>query len=147
MRSHFLVSNLPILCLAAIVFTCGMSVEQTVHAEPPRVGESNPIADAFAPLNPARWSMPKVPLPGMGSEKPVIRRKSDGMFDGFSKSVSRGWAKTKNALDPSPLWTPSKPRSSQRNEQPGFWTRLFTSDPEPKKIETVNDFLRQPHPY
>ncbi|MEX0824707.1 MAG: hypothetical protein WD119_00995 [Pirellulaceae bacterium] len=147
MRPRFLFSNLPIVCLAAIAFTWGANAEKAAHAEPPRIGGTSPFAEALGPLNPTRWSMPKISLPGVGSEKRVIRRKSDNVFDGFSKSVSRGWTKTKNALDPSPLWSSSTPRSSQRDQEPGFWTKLFSSDPEPKKIETVNDYLRQPRPY
>lgn len=147
MRPHFLVSKLPILCLAAVAFTFGPSAEKAAHAEPPRIGGPSPVAEVFAPLNPMRWSMPKISFPGMGSEKRVIRRKPDNAFDGFSKSVSRGWVKTKTALDPSPLWTPSNPRSSQRDQKPGFWTNLFSGGPEPKKIETVNDYLSQPRPY
>lgn len=147
MRPHFLVSNLPILFATVFALSGGASSENAAYADGPRIGGPSPLGEALAPLNPTRWSMPKFSLPGTGSEKRVIRRESDSMFDGFSKSVSRGWNKTKTALDPSPLWTSSEPKKANRDQEPGFWTKLFTSSPEPKKIETVNDFLRQPHPY
>ena len=92
-------------------------------------------------------SFPQIDLPGIGSEKRVIRRKSDSMFSGISRSVSRGWKSTKKMFQPPSLWPASQPGNSRQGSDEGFWTSWFPADPEPRKIETVNDFLRQPQPY
>jgi len=91
-------------------------------------------------------SLPKLALPGLGSEKRVIRRKSDSMFSGVSRSFSRGWQSTKKIFQPPQVWSGSTSGKTAKGDD-GFWANWFPVDREPQKIETVNDFLRQPQPY
>jgi hypothetical protein len=97
--------------------------------------------------NPSQWSMPSMPWT---TEKPRIKKKSQGVMTDMNQSAKRGWAKTKEVLDPTKMFVAdAKPRPSKpapAKSEPGFWGSLFGSEKPQKEVKTVNDFLNQPLP-
>lgn len=83
------------------------------------------------------------------SEPPRIEKKSPGVMSGMNQSAKRGWAKTKNALNPGRMFVsdpaPRPSKMSSKNSEPGFWDGIFGPKTPKKEVKTVNDFLMQPH--
>lgn len=105
-------------------------------------------------MNPMNWKMPDFGsiFPSQ-EEKERVAEKKDSFFSEVSATASKSWAKTKEVFSPS-RYNPTKFFSASHRskgpqttrKEPGFWSSLFTSEPEPQEITNVNDFLRQSRP-
>lgn len=129
------------LTLRSAVLLAVIGIAGIAQAGPPTTA-SGKSGGWLGPLNPTTWSWPSMPW---SNEPPRIKKKSQGFMSDMNQSAKRGWTRTKQALDPSWMLPSDKPKSSGSSDE-GFFGSIFTSDREPKKIETVNEFLSQPHP-
>ncbi len=140
------------LATAIIGFSMSASAQDMapeLGAEPP-----SPMAGMFSNLNPANWTMPdfKGMLPGR-EEKARIVEKKDGLFTEVRKTASTSWSRTKEVFNPQKLnpvnFLPASSRTASpaQEAKPGFFKSLFTpAPPEPERVETVQDFLKQSRP-
>jgi hypothetical protein len=118
----------------------------------------------IADESPGRFSLPKLSLPKVNlwpkrSAAPARKSGGPSALTKLNRSSKQLLAKTKRAVTP---WTWSsdrkkKPTSSSarvaraRGDAPTgsrqpFYSGLFARKPEPKKIESVNDWLALPRP-
>ncbi len=123
-----------------------------LHAGPPQIGEPSAAAGWWSSLNPTQWKMPSLrwPTSKAKSEKAEPKKeKTPSPLAGVSRQMGRTWDKTKQTLNPKNLLPKSdKPASrTARDEESQGWGGWFAKQEEPQKIETINDFLRQPAPY
>lgn len=95
------------------------------------------------------WKMPSFSPP---EEPEFLKSTRNGVaraWEGTKRSTKNAWIATKDALrpyDPPEKRKPKNTRSRSDQEQ-SFWANLFGGKEEPKRTETVNDFLRQPMIY
>jgi hypothetical protein len=116
-----------------------MGWNSTACSGPPKIGGSSSGASSSwaAPLNPLNWSLPSPPA----------------VWNGVTRQTRSAWRGTQRALSPlNPFarssGTPSaNSRPAASNNEGGFWSGLFGPAEEPRRVETVNDFLRQPQPF
>ncbi len=113
----------------------------------PQISDSDGVSSWLAPLNPTQWKMPQLRWPTT-SRQPA-RDKQPGMMASMSQSLGKTWQKTKETLNPKNLVPGAdKPKhTTRKTEKESVWSGWFTAKEEPQKIETINDFLRQPSPY
>jgi hypothetical protein len=68
----------------------------------------------------------------------------------MNQSAKRGWAKTKDVLNPGRIFVsdpdPKPSRMPTKKSEPGFWGSVFGPKTPEKEVKTVNDFLSQPYP-
>ena len=88
--------------------------------------------------------------------RPVARRAQDpSVWTKMNRGTKSFFAKTKDAINP---WddepqrsrstgTRYRSRSHQDDRNQSFLGSLFNPEPEPKRIETVKDWLDQPRPH
>jgi len=105
-------------------------------------------------MNPVNWKMPDFGsiFPSQ-EEQERVKEKKESFFSEVSATASKSWAKTKEVFSPS-RYNPTKFFSASHRskgpqttrKEPGFWSSLFTTEPEPQEINNVNDFLRQSRP-
>ena len=131
-----------------------LSSQSFALAGPPFINDSSKGSSWTSNLNPTNWSWPKPPWSG---EPARIKKKSPGMMSSANQAAKNGWNKTKNALNPAKMFPSSSKSSSSSSSsssqpstisdesKPGFFGGMFSKE-EPKKINTVNDFLKQPMP-
>ena len=143
-------------CLFVFFFVgiCGDS--QNTSAQGPIIDESTAVGRWMSAANPMNWQLPGSERSTRSSAHPKAKasekNQESGLFSGMSRSVSRGWARTKQTLAPS-RWMPGSGNSgkSAKNhrstrDSDGGWANWFAAKEEPQKIETVGDFLRLPMP-
>jgi hypothetical protein len=86
------------------------------------------------------WKAPK--MPWSKPEKPnSYAKKNDTAWNRMSKTSKKWWEKTAEILDPYPDPKPEPP-SYAKPKKPSMFASWFKKE-EPKKIESVNDFLKQ----
>ncbi len=130
-----------------------LSSQSFAIAGPPFINDSSNGSSWTSNLNPANWKLPKPPW---SSEPARIKKKSPGMMSSANQAAKNGWQKTKNALNPAKMFpsssksssgssSSSQPSTISDESKPGFFGGMFSKE-EPKKINTVNDFLKQPMP-
>lgn len=128
--------------LVAILVVLGIA--SPCVAAPPKSGGglSMPIW-----LAPTQWKWPSMPW---STEPPRIKKKSQGVVSDMNQSAKRGWAKTKDVLNPSKMFVsdpdPRPSKTAPKSAEPGFWGSVFGSKASKTDVKTVNDFLSQPHP-
>jgi len=103
-------------------------------------------------FNPSGWrnifrlpefSTPHPPrLPGLS----VLRDTTNDTFDQAKISTRRWWTRTKNLLSPFDSDTDESQDAFHDPSDSRGWFWWFSSEPEEREIETVNDFLRQERP-
>ena len=112
------------------------------EGEPPRA--SARVTDAGASIGASR-----------AAARPAARRTEDpSVWTKMNRGTKSFFAKTKDALNP---WDDESQRSratgpryssrSYEDEDQSFLGSLFNPEPEPKRIETVKDWLDQPRPH
>ncbi|WP_068131632.1 hypothetical protein [Roseimaritima ulvae] len=133
----------------ALLIGCGCTL--TAHAGGPLISDSSESSNWLAPLNPSQWKLPQLRWPT--SDRPASARKAadkdPGMMANMSQSLGKTWQKTKETLNPKNLMPAAgnaKPKT-RKAEKESVWSGWFAAKEEPQKIETINDFLRQPSPY
>ncbi|WP_153557345.1 hypothetical protein [Roseimaritima sediminicola] len=123
-----------------------------LEAGPPLVAEESGSSTWMTPLSPTTWKLPALPW-SSSEKKPAARTSSEpGLFTSMSRQLGRGWEKTKQTLNPKNLMPKDEPTRTARRrkaepQEERFWSGWFAANEEPQKIETINDFLRQPLPY
>ncbi|QDS94048.1 hypothetical protein FF011L_28250 [Roseimaritima multifibrata] len=116
---------------------------------PPQIGDASPAEKWVASLSPSNWKLPTWSSTDKPSKKKTAKPAQKSTANQISQSVGRGWQKTTAVMNPMNLFpsTSTAVKSEEDADSPGFFERWFTPPEEPKKIETINDFLRQPSPY
>lgn len=122
---------------------CGLQA----HAGGPQISDSSTSSNWLAPLNPSHWKLPQMRWPT--TNRQPSDNKEPGVMANMSQSLGKTWQKTKETLNPKNLMPGAdKPKAKTRKaEKESVWSGWFTAKEEPQKIETINDFLRQPSPY
>ena len=86
------------------------------------------------------WKAPK--MPWSSKDKPTsYAKKNDSAWKKMSKTSKQWWDKTADILDPYPEPKPATPAYA-KPKKPSMFASWFKKE-EPKKIESVNDFLKQ----
>ena len=107
-----------------------------------------PMKTVTRNLNPMNWRMPKLKMPSFKKgvpqqqERTRIRKKKNGFMTDVRTSASNGWNKTKETLSPARFFPASaKSPATQEKKEPGFLRSMFAPRPEPRRPESVTDFL------
>jgi hypothetical protein len=114
--------------------------------------DDSPIYNVAQTSSKSSWmpSWPKISNPFSKKSGPKVSsysKSKTSTFNRMSKASKQWWNKTAELLDPYPDPKPSTYESlSKPDSKKGNWfTGMFQSD-EPKKIETLPDWLRQETP-
>lgn len=86
------------------------------------------------------WKAPKMPWSKNQSRASSYSRNNTSTWQKMSRSTKRWWAKTAEALDPYP--EPKSAPTYEDTPKKSTFASWFKKE-EPKKIESVNDFLKQ----
>lgn len=92
------------------------------------------------------WKAPKMPWDSSGSKISSYQRSKTSTWGKINRTTKTWWRNTSEFLDPYPEPRPPKyeePSSSKK--QSNWFTGMFTKD-EPKKVETLPDWLKQETP-
>jgi hypothetical protein len=144
--------SLPLAACFLALFTTGIRGEEKPWWNPfQKSTASSPLyGSQTSTSKKTSWipsmSMPKMPWSSSGPKVNSYSKNKTSTMGKISKTSKRWWNNTMEALDPYPDPKPPKYSSESSSEKKGNWfTGMFQRD-EPKKIETVSDWLKQESP-
>lgn len=140
MDRAMLMKKAHVIALSGMMFV--LCTQSQAFAQPPKIESGS--STVFSKLNPANWSLPKLPKVKkpefkflQASNRSKANQKS-GFWSGVKRTTRKAWNSTTNLLDPYP--------ETKKKSGPGLFSTLFSPPPEPRNVTTVGDFLAQPSP-
>jgi hypothetical protein len=144
---HRLVAILTLIGIASIL-GCSSTPFAVFQKKNSNIADYKPIASKSSKSSwlPS-WKVPKMPWTKSEPKVSTYRPKNTSTWHRMSKTSKQWWNKTTEMLDPYPDPKPSTYSSvnSPSKKKSNWFSGMFQSK-EPKKIETLPDWLRQESP-